>query len=115
MQERVQNIPESDPSGVPRAHVTFGADGIMDVDFRHCERLTLPVIEAAHARHLALCPDRKVPVLMRGDHVGSVDYTVQRFASSPSVVRVFAAMALVVTSFLERHLARVFLMYHRPP
>ena len=115
MQERAHQIPDPGLSGAQSVQVTFGADGIMDVDFRHCERISLEVITAAHARHLALCPDRKVPVLMRGDHVGAVDYAAQRFGSSPSVCRTFAAMALVVTSFLERNLARMFLMYHRPP
>jgi hypothetical protein len=115
MQERGSPLPQPHRPVAQAAVVTLGDDGIMIVDFRHCERVTLPIIEAAHARHLALCPDRKVPVLMRGDHVGGVDYAAQRFGSSPSVCQVFAALGLVVASFLERHLARMFLMYHRPP
>jgi len=115
MQERAQSMPGQESPATAGAVVTFGEDGIMVVDFRRCERLTLSILEAAHAWHLELCPDRKVPVLMRGDHVSSADYAAQRFGSSPSVCRVFAAMALVVSSFLERHLARMFLMYHQPP
>lgn len=115
MQERMPSLPDTEPPAKVGAIMTLDGEGIMVVDFRHCERVTLSIIEAAHARHLELCPDRKVPVLMRGDHVSSVEYAAQRFGSSPSVCRVFAAMALVVSSFLERHLARMFLMYHRPP
>lgn len=115
MQDRASHIPPIAPPGAHDLVVGLGADGIIDVDFHRCEHVTLAIIEAAHARHLALCPDRKLPVLMRGDHISSVDYAAQRFASSPSVCRVVAALALVVNSFLERHLARLFLMYHRPP
>jgi len=111
MQERETSIVES---GQPEADVTLGADGILVIDLRNCDRVTLPLIETAHARHLALSPGRKVPVLLRGHHVGSIDYAAQRFGSSSSVNQVVAAMGLVVKSFLERHLARLFLMYHRP-
>jgi len=112
MQEHISPIPESVQ---PSAAVMLDADGILVIDFQDCDRVTLPIIEAAHARHLALCPDRKVPLLLRGHHVGSLDYQAQRFGSSPSVQRVVAAMGIVVHSFFERHLARLFIMYHRPP
>ena len=115
MQESASHLPEHESPLASGAIVTFGADGIMEFDFRHCGRITLAIIQAAHARHLALCPDRTLPVLMLGDHIGGVDYDAQRFGSSDSVVRTTSALALVVRSFLERHLARLFLMYHRPP
>lgn len=115
MQEHAPHLPEHDPPVAMGAIVTFGPDGIMDADFRHCGRITLAVAKVAHERHLALCPDRMVPVLIRGNHVGGADYGAQRFMSSASVVRTFAALAFVTRSFLERHLARLFLMYHRPP
>jgi len=111
MQDRATPLVHNDP---PTAEVTLGADGILVVDFRNCERVTLPVMEAVHADHLRLIPHHKVPVLVRGHHVSSVDYAAQRFGSSPAVNQVVSALALVVQSFLERHLARLFLMYHRP-
>ncbi len=115
MQDRASSIPPTAPPGAHDLVVSLGADGIIDIDFHRCEHVTLEILEAANARHVALCPDRKLPVLMRGDHVSGADYAAQRFASSPPVCRVVAALALVVTSFLERHLARLFLMYHHPP
>jgi hypothetical protein len=44
-----------------------------------------------------------------------VEYKAQRYLSSPEVCAGISAGAIVVKSFLERHLARMFLIYHRPP
>jgi hypothetical protein len=95
--------------------VTLGDDGILRVDFSQYDRITLASIQYVHARHVALCPDRKVPELLKGKGVGSVEYKAQRYLSSPEVAAGVSAGAIVVTSFLERHLARMFLIYHRPP
>jgi len=111
MLERAPALPDE----LLNVRVTMGPDGVITIDFHDCDRVTLPVVQEAHARHLALCADRKVPVLMLGHQVSGVDYDAQRFGSTPSVSRAISALALVVHSFLERHLARLFLMYHRPP
>lgn len=95
--------------------VTLGDDGILRIDFSQYDRITLASMQYVHARHVALCPDRKVPVLLKGKGVASVEYKAQRHLSSPEVVASTSAGAIVVTSFLERHLARMFLIYHRPP
>jgi hypothetical protein len=90
-------------------------DGIFLIDYNHCSTLTLDQAHAAHAEHRRLCPGRRTPVLLTAGRVGRVDYRVQRFASEPSVCAITSAMAIVVHSFLERHLSKLFLMYHRPP
>lgn len=95
--------------------VVLGDDGILRIDFSQYDRITLASLQYANARHVALCPDRKTPVLGKGRGVASVEYKAQRYLSSPEVCTVVSAVALVVTSFLERHLARMFLIYHRPP
>jgi len=95
--------------------VALGDDGILRVDFSQFDRITLASIQYVHARHVALCPDRKVPELFKGKGVASVDYKAQRYLSSPEVSAGVSAGAIVVKSFLERHLARMFLIYHRPP
>jgi hypothetical protein len=95
--------------------VTLGEDGILRVDYSEDDRISLAAVRRSLARHVALCPDRKTPVLLFGTRVGSVEYQAQRYASSPEVCAVTAAMAIIVKSFLERHLARMFLVYHRPP
>lgn len=95
--------------------VTLEAHGIVRVDFTLCDAISLDAMHRSYAQHLALCPGRKSPVLFVGGRVAAVEYKAQRFASSPEICGLTAAVALVATSFLERHLARLFLVYHRPP
>jgi hypothetical protein len=95
--------------------VTLGRDGILRIDYSRYDRITLASIEHAHALHVALCPNRRIPALFQGKGVGSVEYKAQRYLSSPEVCAGISAGAIVVKSFLERHLARMFLIYHRPP
>jgi len=94
--------------------VTLGDDGILRVDFSRYDRITLGSMQYAHAQHIALCPNGKIPVLTKGAGIASVEYKAQRFLSSPEVGAGVSAGAIVVKSFLERHLARMFLTYHRP-
>ena len=95
--------------------VTLGDDGIMRVDYSRYDHVTLASLRYVHARHVALCPSGKIPVLFVGSHIGRVDYAAQRYVSSPEVCAGISAGAIVVQSFLERHLGRMFLVYHRPP
>ena len=95
--------------------VTLGDDGILRIDFSRYDRITLASMQYAHAQHAALCPDGKIPVLIKGAGIASVEYKAQRYLSSPEVSAGISAGAVVVKSFLERHLARMFLTYHRPP
>ena len=109
--------PARSPTIVPVALplVTVHADGIVQFDYSPCDRITLEVVQHGNARHRELSPGRKTPVLLTGGRVGKVDYKAQRFASTPEVCDVTSAIAIVTRSFLERHLAKMFLMYHRPP
>lgn len=95
--------------------VSLREDGILIVDFSQYDRITLASIQYIHAEHVVLAPGRKIPVLFKGKSIGSVEYKAQRYLSTPEVCEGIAAGAVVVTSFLERHLARMFLIYHRPP
>jgi hypothetical protein len=90
-------------------------DGIFLIDYSRCSALTLDMVLAAHAEHRRLSLDRRTPVMLVAGHIGRVDYRAQRFASEPTVCAITTAMAIVVNSFLERHLSKLFLMYHRPP
>jgi hypothetical protein len=108
--------PDQQPAPVDvRPDVTLRDDGILHIDFIQYDRITLASIQYAHARHVALCPDRKIPALFKGKAVASVEYKAQRYLSSPEVNKGISAGAIVVKSFLQRHLARMFLIYHRPP
>lgn len=95
--------------------VMLGDDDILRIDFSQYDRITLVSMQYAHAQHVALCPDRKIPVLLKGAQVASVEYKAQRYLSSPEICAVVSAGAIMVNTFLERHLARMFLTYHRPP
>lgn len=95
--------------------VTFGDDGILRIDYSAYDRITLASIEYAHARHVALCPIGKIPVLFKGKGIASVEYRAQRYISTPAVCAGISAGAILVKSFLERHLGRMLLIYHRPP
>jgi hypothetical protein len=95
--------------------VTLGEDGVLRVDFSQYDRITFASIQYVHAQHVALCPDRKIPVLIKGAGIAIVEYKAQRHLSSPEICSVVSAGAIMVNSFLERHLARMFLTYHRPP
>jgi len=95
--------------------VTLGDEGILTIDFSRYDRITLASMYYAHAQHVALCLDGKIPVLIKGAGIASVEYKAQRYLSSPEVCAGVSAGAIVVKSFLERHLARMFLTYHRPP
>lgn len=106
--ERVQAADDITPQ------VTLGEDGILYVDFSQYDRITLASFQYVHAEHLTLCPVGKVPILFKGEGVGRVEYAAQRYASTPEVSAGISAGAIVVKSFLERHLARMFLIYHRP-
>ena len=90
-------------------------DGIFLIDYSRCNALTLDLAQAAHAEHWRLCRGQRSPVLLTAGRIGRVDYRAQRFASEPTVCAITSAMAIVVSSFLERHLSKLFLTYHRPP
>ncbi len=98
-----------------RPVITIGEDGVVRVDYGPCDRITLDAVRYVHDWRVANGPKHKIPALLVGGRVGSVEYQAQRFASSSEVCAVTSAVAFVVHSFLERHLARLFLMYHRPP
>ncbi len=102
------------PDGIT-PNVTLGEDGILRIDYSAYDRITLASFEYAHARHVALCPTGKVPVLFRGKSIASAEYQAQRYISTPEVCAGISAAAIVVKSLLERHLGRMLLIYHRPP
>lgn len=95
--------------------VSRDGQGVLLLDYSQCNAITLEMAERVLVLHRKLAAARKSPLLLLGGRVGHVEYAAQRFASSPQVVALTAALAIVVESFLTRHLARMFLVYHRPP
>jgi hypothetical protein len=99
---------------VDQPRVRLDTDGVFHIDFTGCSRITRAAVEFANRRHRELTSGQPAPVLIVGEYVGRVDYLAQRYASAPEVREMVMALALVADSFLQRHLARMFLMYHRP-
>jgi hypothetical protein len=79
-------------------------------------KITLDDMHRAHRRHLSIS-NRPEPVLVYaecGDTM-SIDWAALDYAAGPEVSTITAASALLVNSFMQQHIARLFLWYHRPP
>lgn len=97
-----------------KPEVTLGDDGVVRVNFGFHARITRAAVEDAHEQRRRLTPYR-APVLVKGEHVLTVDSEAERFASDPKVVKAVTACALLPRTILERVIARLFLRYARPP
>ena len=68
MSRRMESGPRPEQQPAPEditPMVTLGDDGILRIDFSQYDRITLASMQYVHTRHVALCPDRKVPVLLK--------------------------------------------------
>ena len=94
--------------------VWLSEDGILRIDYAAFSVITLAVVQGAHAQQRKISRE-KLPVMIRGGGVGSVDYAAQRYASGPETCAVTAALGVLVNTTLEKHLCQMFLAYHKPP
>ena len=99
---------------VASPEVWLGEDGILRVDYGAFNVITLAVVQSAYAQQRKISQE-KLPVMIRGGGVGSVDYAAQRFASGLEMCAVTAARGVLVSTTLEKHLCQMFLAYHQPP
>jgi hypothetical protein len=88
--------------------------GILCVDYGFHATVTLELAREVHRLHRRLAGGRRVPVLIKGRGILDVEWEAYRFAQRPEVNEVTAAVALLATTPLERYLAQMFLLYHRP-
>ncbi len=89
--------------------------GIIHVLWGH-GTVSLADIRQAVEQHRAISTTPR-PVLIytyAGDAV-SMEWDALEFANSPEVVAITAASGLLVQSFMQHHIARMFLWYHKPP
>ncbi len=84
----------------------------MHVDYQG--RITLDAAKRAYQHHIAIT-NEACPILIVGQSVVAVDREAERYASSPEIVRITRAMAIVTNSSLQKHLARMFFWYRKPP
>ncbi len=94
--------------------VWLGEDGILRIDYGAFSVITLAVVQSAYAQQRKISQE-KLPVMIRGGGVGSVDYVAQRYASGPEMCAVTAARGVLVSTTLEKHLCQMFFAYHKPP
>ena len=100
-----------DPAGI---RVSLRTDGVLVVDYGARQRLDVEAMREA-LRQTRERGYRRRPTLLKGSNILAVDYEAMRFASSPEIVEVCSASAIVVQNFLQRHMARMFMWYHRHP
>ncbi len=108
---------EERPGGEPLAsgvRVHLREEGILVIDYTDRRRLDVAAMREALRLHRALGCGRR-PTLLKGGRILAVDYEAMRFACSPEIVEVCSASALIVCNFLQRHMARMFMWYHRHP
>ena len=94
--------------------VWLGEDGILRIDYAAFSAITLGVVQSAYAQQRNISRE-KLPVLVRGGGVGSVDYAAQRYLSDPQICAITAACGMLVSTTLEKHLCQMFFAYHKPP
>ncbi|MEW8071598.1 MAG: hypothetical protein AB2758_21020 [Candidatus Thiodiazotropha endolucinida] len=92
----------------------FEHNGIIVIDYGPHGVVDLPRITEALRLHREISIDKR-PVLLRCDDIIRADYDAQRFAVTNEVIAVTSAVAIVVKSFLARHLGNMFLRYHLHP
>lgn len=95
-------------------YVRVDETGILHIDYGTRERITIADIGEAYRLHMQISP-MKHPVMTSGSGFGKVDADAQHFASSPEVVAVCSANAIIVQSAWQMHLGRLFMLVYRPP
>ncbi len=89
-------------------------NGIICIDFGLNGRVSFDTAFAANEAHRQISLE-PAPVLILAKKILSAEYEAQRYASTERVCEVVSAMAIVLESFLARHLGNMFIAYHRPP
>lgn len=99
--------------GLP--NVTLRPDGIVDIDYHEIQAVTIKTVQHTHHAQQRLAPGRVMPVLIRAGNVLHADRAALDYAVSEPVVACIRCVAVIEVGFMIRHLARMFVWYHRPP
>lgn len=95
--------------------VTLTEEGILVVELGRYARITVALQEEILQKHRQLAPGRKTPILLKGDHVLSVDDDATRNAPSAEILELTAAVACITKTPLEKHLGQMYLWFSKPP
>ena len=107
-------LPHRKLAAMSNPNVYLRDDGIVRIDYRGHDRITLDVVRNAYKQHHQLSKDRK-PVLIFGQSVLSMDPDAVEFASGKKVQGVTKAAAILAKSYLEEHLGNIYLSYRNLP
>lgn len=92
----------------------LGDDGIVYHDLTDLSHLSVDLMRFLYGQRLRLTGKARRPVVMLAQHILTVDFEVQLFASHPQILESTDAVAIVGSSFMLRHLTAMFLSYHAP-
>jgi len=96
-------------------NVQIGRDGIVRIDYRAYDRVTLGVVQQAYEKQLAVSQEEERPVLIFGQGVMSLDDDVAEFVAGKEVKSLTKAAAILTKSFVEEQLGNMYLMFNAPP
>ena len=96
------------------ADVYLEKDGIVRIDYRAHDRITLDVVQAAYEQHFGISR-KEAPVLIFGQSVLSMDDDAVAFVNGEEVRGITKAAAIITNSFLEERMGNMYLLYNSPP
>ena len=89
-------------------------DGIVRIDYRDFDKITLNVVREAYKQQSDLSKDG-TPVLIFGQSVLAMDSEAAGFVSGGEVKNVTKAAAILTKSWIEKHMGDLYLSCNRPP
>lgn len=108
----------AEPAALPAdglPNVTLRPDGIIVVEYHEIQSVTIKTMQHIHHSQQRLAPGRVMPVLIKSENVLHADRAALDYAVSEPVVACIRCVAVIEVGFMIRHLARMFVWYHRPP
>jgi hypothetical protein len=95
-------------------NVSLEKDGIVRIDYRDFDQITLDVVQDAYEQHRSLSPEQ-TPVLIFGQSVLGMDPEAAGFVSGDEVTSVTSAAAILAKSWFEKQLGEMYLACTRTP
>ena len=97
------------------ANVHIEEDGIVRIDYRAYDRVTLGVVQQAYEKQLAVSQEEQRPVRIFGQSVMSLDDDVTDFVAGKEVKSLTKAAAILTKSLMEEQMGNMYLMFNAPP
>ena len=95
--------------------VQIGEDGIVRIDYRSYDRVTLGVVQQAYEKQLAVSQKERRPVLIFGQSVMSPEDDVAEFVADKRITSLTKAAAILTKSYMEEQMGNIYQMFNSPP